>query len=320
MRLAIALALAAVTAVSLVHPTLWGLVPVAVLAVLAYYLHRLLNRVDRQHSAQNALLHTVLRRFPFPVLVTDPAGDVQSANPAALDLLGWPAGTPVVAAALRLHTPDGRQVNLRALALNGSDTCEARLTRPDGTTSEILIESIPIDPGAGTVFALLDISAQRVFEESLHHAAYHDALTGLPNRAMLWQHLNTAAADHHPYAVLLVDLDDFRTVNDTHGHQAGDELLTAVAHRIRDAAYAETRTTPHRAVVARLGSDEFAVLLPGADTRQANHLAQTLRATFDHPFPTTAGRLVARARVGVSVSAPGAYPDEALTDADAAMR
>ncbi|GAA3449921.1 sensor domain-containing diguanylate cyclase [Dactylosporangium matsuzakiense] len=319
MRLTVALALAAVTAISLVHITLAGLATVLVMAVFAYTLHRLLNRLQHQHTSQTALLHTVLRRFPFPVVVTDPAGAVQSANPPALDLLGWPLERPLAAEALQLHTADGRPVDLRTLALNGPDTCEARLTRADGTVSDIHIESIPIDPGAGTVYALQDISAQRVYEESLHHAAYHDALTGLPNRAMLWQHLHRAAAASDPYAVLLIDLADFRTVNDTHGHQTGDELLTAVAHRLRDAAYAETRTTPHRAVVARLGSDEFAILLPGADTHRAGHLAHTLRAAFDQPFPTTVGRLAARAHIATATSSPGANPDEAMTEADTAL-
>jgi diguanylate cyclase (GGDEF)-like protein len=325
MRLAVALALAAVTAVSLVQIMLLGLAPstalpatAVIVALLGYCLHRLLRRLQEQHRSQGALLHAVLRRFPSPVLVTDPTGGVMLANPAALDLLGWPSERRAAPALLNLTTPDGRRVDLRALSLTGPDTCEARLTRPDGTTSDILIESVPMEEGTGTVLALLDITAQRVYEESLHHAAYHDALTGLPNRAMLWQHLNAAAAEHRPYAVLLLDLDDFRRVNDTHGHQAGDDLLTGVAHRLRDTAYAETRTAPHRAVVARLGSDEFAVLLPGADAATADRMASALRAAFDQPFPTSAGRLAARARVGVAASGPGGFPDDTLADADAA--
>jgi diguanylate cyclase (GGDEF)-like protein len=232
------------------------------------------------------------------VVVTDPAGGVLLANQGALDLMGRIDAD--------LSTPDGRRLDLTTLSRSG-ESCEALLTRPDGTTSDILIEVVPIEGGVGTVFALLDLGAQRAFEESLHHAAYHDTLTGLPNRAMLWQHLNAAAAGEGPYAVLLIDLDDFRTVNDVHGHRTGDELLAGAAHRLRDAAYAATRRAPQRAVVARLGGDEFAVLLPGADARTANRLAALLRAAFDQPFPTGVGRLMLRGTV------------EVLTDADTAL-
>jgi diguanylate cyclase (GGDEF)-like protein len=256
-------------------------------AVVAVALTYRLRRLRARHRAQSALLHTVLRRFPCPAVVTGPTGAVQAANPAAVELLNT-------------HQAAGHPLDLAALIQTGPDPHEVRLTRPDGPAGDILVESIPVEDGTGTVFVLLDVSTERVHEESLHHAAYHDALTGLPNRAMLWQHLNAAAADRSPYTVLLVDLDDFRAVNDTHGHQTGDELLTAVAHRLRDAAYAETRSAPHRAVVARLGGDEFAVLLQSTDARAADRLARALRATFDRPFGTSAGRLTARARIGAA--------------------
>jgi diguanylate cyclase (GGDEF)-like protein len=287
--------------------------------LLVYSVRVLLLRLQEQHRSQNALLQAVLRRFPFPVLVTDVAGGVMLANPAALDLLGWPSEGSARPAALDLTGPDGDRVDLRALTAAGAAAREVRLARPDGTASDVLIEAVPIEDGAGTVFALLDISAQRIYEESLHHAAYHDALTGLPNRALLWQHLNAAAGDERSYAVLLVDLDDFKAVNDTHGHQAGDDLLTGVAHRLRDAALAQTRAVGRRAMVARLGGDEFVVLLPGADARDAERLAAALDATFEQPFPTSVGRLHGRGSVGVAVGEAGRNPDDVLAEADAAM-
>ncbi|WP_426508284.1 diguanylate cyclase domain-containing protein [Dactylosporangium sp. McL0621] len=250
MRLVFASALAAVTAVSFVQVGLLRFAPAAalpgtvvVVAAAALGLRTLLRRLHQQHRAQAALLHAVLQRLPSPVLMTGPEGAVLLANPAAVDLLGGDTGLAGLA------TFDGRPVNLPELARSGAEACEARLTRPGGSTTDIRIEAVPIEGGAGIVWALQDVSAQRVYEESLHHTAYHDALTGLPNRALLWQHLSAAAADGRPYAVLLVDLDDFKTVNDTHGHQAGDELLSVVGHRLRDAAFAGTRTAPQRAVV-----------------------------------------------------------------------
>ncbi|GAA2350585.1 diguanylate cyclase domain-containing protein [Dactylosporangium salmoneum] len=292
-----------------------AIVSLCVIGFLVYSMRVLLLRLQDQHRSQSALLQAVLRRFPFPVLVADPAGGVRLANPAARDLLGWPPEGAASCESLNLTGPGGAPVDLRALGRAGTAAQEVRLTRPDGTTSDVLVEAVPIEEGVGTVFALLDVSAQRVYEESLHHAAYHDALTGLPNRAMLWQHLSAAAAEPSPYAVLLIDLNDFKTVNDTHGHQAGDDLLTGVAHRLRDAGLALDR----RALAARLGGDEFAVLLPGAGTQPAERLAAALRACFLQPFPTSAGRLTAHGSVGVAVAAPGQHPDEVLADADAAM-
>ncbi|MEV6926743.1 diguanylate cyclase [Dactylosporangium sp. NPDC051485] len=295
-----------------------AVVSLCVIGLLVYAMRVLLLRLQDQHRSQSALLQAVLRRFPFPVLVTGPDGGVRLANPAARDLLGWPPEGPAACESLDLTGPGGTPVDLRALGRAGAAAVavaqEVRLTRSDGTTSDVLVEAVPIEEGAGTVFALLDVSAQRVHEESLHHAAYHDALTGLPNRAMLWQHLSAAAAEPRPYAVLLIDLNDFKAVNDTHGHQAGDDLLTAVAHRLRDAALALDR----RALAARLGGDEFAVLLPGAGTQPAERLAAALRAGFLQPFPTSAGRLTAHGCVAVAVAAPGQHPDEVLADADAA--
>ena len=105
---------------------------------------------------------------------------------------------------------------------------------------------------------MFDITAQKEAELSLQHMAYHDTLTGLPNRAMFEEHLDLAVARARRYdrsvAVLFMDLDGFKDVNDSMGHAAGDELLCVVASRLREA----TRDTD---LVARLGGDEFLVLL-----------------------------------------------------------
>ncbi|GGM15034.1 diguanylate cyclase domain-containing protein [Dactylosporangium sucinum] len=288
------------------------LVMLAVVTVMVSCLRALVLRVQEQHRSQRALLDAVLRRLPFPVVVTDPVGAVMMANPAAGDLLGWSPGSGTRLADLRFVGLDGRPVDLAAVAGAEASALEVRLLRPGGSSSDILIETVPMGAeadGAGTVFALLDVSAQRSYEESLHHAAYHDALTGLPNRAMLWQHLNASV---EPYSVLLVDLDDFKAINDTHGHRVGDELLAAVGHRLRAAAHG-------RAVVARLGADEFAVLCPGADRAATERSAAALLATFDRPFDLSGKRVFVRGTVGYGLSADAADPDEVMAAADAAM-
>ncbi|WP_433052753.1 diguanylate cyclase domain-containing protein [Dactylosporangium sp. CS-033363] len=232
----------------------------------------------RRNREQAALLHTLLRRFPAPLLLTGPDGLTRPVNPLARDLLG----------------PEGLTLP------PGSDPVEIRVTRPDGTAGDLLISPVPDEGGSIALWTAQDVSAHRVYEESLHHAAYHDELTGLPNRVSLWQHLRVFGAG--PAVTIHIDLDGFRAVNETHGHQAGDELLIGVAHRLRDAAYAGTRTAPHRAITARLGGDDFAVLLPGADAEAADRLIPALRAAFDRPFPTGAGSLTARATFRVSTA------------------
>jgi diguanylate cyclase (GGDEF)-like protein len=158
----------------------------------------------------------------------------------------------------------------------------------------------------------------RGLHEQLRHQATHDALTGLANRALFDERLDasTGAA-----AVLLVDLDGFKEINDTYGHHAGDAVLVAVADRLR-------RCVPASATAARLGGDEFAVLLPGADAAAARGLADRFTALLADPVHVDGRPLHARASVGVAAGGTG--PDGTgsggtvsggalLRDADGAM-
>src|SRR5207248_1163744 len=124
-----------------------------------------------------------------------------------------------------------------------------------------------------------DRAQRRQVQEALEYQAWHDPLTGLPNRARLRAELDllTGGATNRPFALLLMDLDRFKEVNDTVGHQSGDLLLGQVGPRFR----AELEDVPGRAasdayMLARLGGDEFAVLLPGADAESARVVAERL--------------------------------------------
>ena len=237
--------------------------------------------LQEQHQEQSALLDGVLRRLPFPVVVTDRAGVVVLANPAADALTGWSADGTQALSGLRVHAAAERAVDLRSVAATAAESgtgaagLEVRLGRPDGSVAHVMVETVPMAGESGhshgAVIALLDITAQRLYEEHLHHAAYFDGLTGLPNRAMLWQHFTAVVRSAVPYAVLLIDLDTFKAVNDTYGHQAGDELLRGVARRLTDAVGST-------ATVARLGGDEFAVLLPGTSAESAEAAAVAVPA------------------------------------------
>jgi diguanylate cyclase len=149
----------------------------------------------------------------------------------------------------------------------------------------------------------------RGLQAQLRHQATHDALTGLANRALFDERLeaSTGAA-----AVLLVDLDDFKEINDTYGHHAGDVVLVAVADRLR-------RCVPASATAARLGGDEFAVLLPGADAATARRLADRFTALLAEPVLVDGLPLHAGASVGVAAGGGAGSGVALLRDADGAM-
>jgi diguanylate cyclase (GGDEF)-like protein/PAS domain S-box-containing protein len=161
---------------------------------------------------------------------------------------------------------------------------------------------------------LLEITARKDVEEQLRHQAFHDALTELPNRALFTDRVEHAlvvrAEGGGDIAVLFVDLDDFKAVNDTYGHPAGDELLRAVGRRLRDAV------SP-RHTVARIGGDEFAILVEGGSGMQgAANTAEGILGKFHEPFDVDGGEVFVTPSIGIAV---GDDADELLRSANVAM-
>ncbi|GLW35666.1 GGDEF domain-containing protein [Actinoplanes regularis] len=156
------------------------------------------------------------------------------------------------------------------------------------------------------------VAQLRVREQELHHLAYHDPLTGLANRSLFVQSAEEALDG--PLALLYLDLDGFKAVNDQHGHAVGDALLVEVGHVLR----AETRTGD---LVARLGGDEFAVLMPGVtDRAEAEEVGARLTDRLARPFTIAGHRVVIGASVGVGMRAPDDLDvDAVLRRADALM-
>ncbi len=151
-------------------------------------------------------------------------------------------------------------------------------------------------------------------KEDLRHRAFHDALTGLPNRVLFAEQVGEALtqAVNGYAAVLFIDLDDFKTVNDSLGHQAGDELLIAVAGRVESALRPSD-------LAARLGGDEFAVLAHVGQTAEVRDIAGRLLAVLDEPVTIMGREISVHASVGVAFGQAGTRVEELLRNADAAM-
>jgi diguanylate cyclase (GGDEF)-like protein len=150
----------------------------------------------------------------------------------------------------------------------------------------------------------------------LAHIAYHDALTQLPNRALFSQRLNNALARHRNtetvLAVLFVDLDDFKVVNDSLGHEAGDGLLCSAAQRMQ-------QCLPAHAVIARLGGDEFAILLENTSDTATCFVAEHIAKVLQNPFSVAGHTLNTSASIGVALGRKGESSSDLLRNADIAM-
>jgi diguanylate cyclase (GGDEF)-like protein/PAS domain S-box-containing protein len=204
---------------------------------------------------------------------------------------------------------------------NRAFECEATATRANGTEFELDLQLVPIeDAGQLThwVAFLRDVTATKHQVSSLRHQAMHDALTGLPNRTLLFDALEKAIESARErgslLALMLMDLDRFKEVNDTFGHHFGDALLKQVAFRLQNQMRGED-------VVARLGGDEFAVVLPTtADTHSTAITARRILNTLEQPFVVEGQVLEVGASIGIAMFPEhGADARTLLRRADVAM-
>jgi diguanylate cyclase (GGDEF)-like protein/PAS domain S-box-containing protein len=201
---------------------------------------------------------------------------------------------------------------------------EHRIRRHDGSFTWVLTRGLMTRDSAGRPRRmagwLTDISLRKDNEQRLLHHAFHDALTGLPNRALFMDRVGHAVARARrgpasPFAVLMLDLDRFKNVNDSLGHLAGDELLIQIAERI-EACIQEGDT------VARIGGDEFTILLEDLDDAdEAERVAERLQRALAAPISIEGHEIVTSASIGVVVSRPHGVtlPLSLLRQADKAM-
>ena len=250
-------------------------------------------------------------------------GTITYLNRAGADLLGLsPGDLPTLHAAGLVADAALLAEALEVSEREGAWSGEGTMVRPDGRSVPVWSVVLAHRNAAGVVerFSSIsrDISEQKSLENQLAHQAFHDPLTGLANRALLSDRLDhaltRAARTDQPLAVLLVDLDDFKTVNDGLGHGAGDDLLVALAERLRACVRVED-------TFARLGGDEFALVLESTCEDGAVESAERLLDALTAPFQVGGKELFLTASIGIAVAGPGpaVAPDALLRDADVAM-
>ncbi len=273
-----------------------------------------------------ARLASIVEFSDQAILGLSPDLVVTSWNPGAERLYGYTAETAVGSSVLELllppHKTSGRSFLHRVAQGERVSGYETEVRLRDGRIIPISVAASPIVDLAGTIVGISsiaeDISERRALEERLHHQAFHDPLTNLANRALLKDRLAHALARQARtrglLGVVLLDLDDFKAINDSLGHQAGDELLISVAERLR-------QCTRGADTLARLGGDEFAILLedlidPSEAVGVAERVVESLSAHFSfqgQTFPVTAS-------LGIALAVTdSATLDDIIRDADVAM-
>jgi diguanylate cyclase (GGDEF)-like protein/PAS domain S-box-containing protein len=280
---------------------------------------RLLRQAEEKYRGifENAVLG---------IFQTSPGGRLLTVNPALSRMLGYSGPEQMRAeiehaAQLELE-PARRAELLDQLAARGYvHGYECELRRSDGSALWVSLSARAVRAGEQVVYyegTVQDITERRRAQETVQYQAYHDALTGLPNRLLLRDRLLQAqvhARRHgHHLAVAFLDVDQFKLVNDTLGHPVGDRLLQAVAERLR-ACVRQGDT------VARLGGDEFTLLFPAlARSEDAALMAEKLLGQFAEPFHVDGHELYVTASIGMALHPDdGEDPDALLRNADSAM-
>jgi len=281
----------------------------------------------RESESRHRLAGHIYRSLSEGIVVTDPQGYILDGNAALEHLTGYTldeirGGRPSMFSAQRKQGEDSLRF-WEHLREHGSWQGETWNRRKDGeaypvwlTVNAVTDENGEVTHYAGVLTHIGDIKSE---QQRLSHLAYHDSLTGLPNRLLLADRLEMALLrsrrEHSYVAVLFLDLDGFKEINDTYGHETGDVLLVSIARRL-DEAVREQDT------VARLGGDEFILLFEGLGGVEEPHsLAKRVDALFAEPFVAGGRPFLCSASAGLAVHRPGdgATAQEMLAIADMRM-
>ncbi len=290
----------------------------AALALARVSLSREINRRRNEEY-----FRTLVQNTADVIVILDDAGRIRYASPSATLTFGVEPPDLVGALLVNQVDPDDRELAARFLDVArdsrpGTDV-EARDWRlTGGVQVEVSCRDLRGDETVnGLVVTLRDVTEQRRLEEELTRRAFYDSLTGLANRALFQERLQQSLARSERaggvVGVLFVDVDDLKVVNDTLGHEAGDEVLVATGQRLARAV------EPHR-TVARLGGDEYAVLVDDVDDPvEVENVAERIITAFRQPFAITAGTVNTMVSIGVAATDEAAGGDDLQRQADLAL-
>jgi len=311
----------------------------------AIYQHMQLHRIRRQLAERDQLFQLISENAADMIALVDGDGRRLYNSPAYLKVLGYsPEDLNATSSIEQIH-PDDRPRVLKAAEkarLSGQgERMEYRVRHKDGSWRTLESTASPIRNAKGQTDKLVivnrDITERKRAEEMLAHNAFHDGLTNLPNRALFLDRLQQALSlsKRHPnykFAVLLIDVDEFKIINDSLGHAAGDDLLIQIGQRLKESVRrADTVSRPRTSDVpdrpanddtlARLGGDEFSILLDDIrDPIEAVRVAERVQAELAIPFVVNQQEIVISASIGIAAStSPHTHAEDLLRDADIAM-
>jgi diguanylate cyclase (GGDEF)-like protein/PAS domain S-box-containing protein len=287
---------------------------------MALYKHQL----EMKLREREGWLSTLLQSIGEGVIATDRSGNITFMNPVAEKLTGWRQDESIAKPLPSiLHLIDEENGKLIRLSLAELLSGNARIPLNGSVQIVNYEEKIPIelsttiikddkDNVSGLVLVLHDLTERKRYEEKLRYNAIHDHLTELPNRFLFFDRLNMALAhaqrDSHKLALLMLDLDEFKKVNDTWGHNVGDRLLRAVAYRL-------IHMFRKGDTIARLGGDEFVLLLPELPQGEvARNVAERILHSFTKSFEFDGLKISSTASIGIAI-----FPDDG-EDADTLTR
>ena len=276
-------------------------------------LHTALVTRDAEREQTLGRLTAVLGEVPAAIVELDLDGRIRMWNPAAEEMFGWTADE-VIGGINPTVDPTGYEEGLAELARGEVTHRElGRRFRKDGSLIDVEMSSSVLRDAEGEAFGyigvLSDVTDRVTLERELRHAAFHDPLTGLPNRALLRDRLD-AADPATDMALLLLDLDGFKAVNDSFGHGVGDEVLQEVARRL-------ARSCRPGDLLVRLGGDEFVALVEGG-APNAVQLANRFLKILSEPIGLAEREVSLGCSIGIA-SPSEQDGDSALRDADIAM-
>lgn len=311
----------------------------------AIYQHLQLQRMRRQLAERDQLFQLISENAADMIALVDGDGRRLYNSPAYQKVLGYsPEELKETSSIEQIH-PDDRPRVLQAAEkarLSGQgERVEYRMRHKDGSWRTLESTACAIRNARGQTDRLVivnrDITERKRAEEMLEHNAFHDGLTNLPNRALFMDRLQHALTlskrnPNYKFAVLLIDVDEFKIINDSLGHTAGDEVLIQIGQRLKDSVRrADTVSRPRLSEVparpsnddtlARLGGDEFTILLDDIrDPIEAVRVAERVQAELAAPFEVNHEQIVISASIGIASStSPHTQAEDLVRDADIAM-